>query len=81
MGRLPVMQNDVSRDKWGRDHDTFFHHTGVLDPRVNSRAGARMNAKGHEYPPASLREALRAGAEAGGGFALPIRVRSRPFAV
>jgi hypothetical protein len=22
MGRLPVMQNDVSREKWGRDHNT-----------------------------------------------------------
>ena len=23
MGRLPVLQNDVSRDKWGRDHNTY----------------------------------------------------------
>ena len=23
MGRLPVLQNDAGRDKWGRDHNTF----------------------------------------------------------
>ncbi len=23
MGRLPVMQNEVSREKWGRDHNTY----------------------------------------------------------
>lgn len=27
MGRLPVLQNDAGRDKWGRDHNTFgFTH-------------------------------------------------------
>jgi hypothetical protein len=27
MGRLPVLQNDAGRDKWGRDHNTFgFSH-------------------------------------------------------
>ncbi len=27
MGRLPVLQNDAGRDKWGRDHNTFgFAH-------------------------------------------------------
>ena len=23
MGRLPVLQNDAGRDKWGRDHNTY----------------------------------------------------------
>ena len=42
MGRLPVLQNDAGRDKWGRDHNTYgFSHVGRrrrLQERLTSTA-------------------------------------------
>ena len=37
MGRLPVLQNDTGRDKWGRDHNTYGFSAGW--PAAASKAG------------------------------------------